>query len=299
MNADYQVEMQNGMAAIRSGNLRRAMKYLNRAVDLAESEFQLAEAFHSLASVNLRMNKTSQFFDNEKLAAVYWSHIDLGQAADFMKFAGDVLFRLDEKELANEAYCTAAKYFEKQASVERDEDLRLAWMGWSFLCKGKIPESNYRDFEEASKFFLDAAKLSKSDSLRKNREARARFACAMSKLFREESSVTEEIMLKAMKQMKEASEIEKENASYKTCVIIIDLIIFLKKTFRTEFINYDPKELSAKVTLLRQNLNQFAYANLFCEKLEKLAYEKESKALETRHLHRICFLLFDILKSIS
>ena len=298
MAINWQDIMSKGEEAFDRGKSEQAIKYFDDAVSLAESEFQLAEAFHALALAYLKAGNWSRYFESEKLAAAYVAHIDAGQAADFMKYAGDVLKRLRRCDIAVEAYSLASNYFSDQSSIEKGEDLRAAWSGWSFFCVGKSGNDPQTNFREAADHFSRAAQFSVSQPLKENRIAKAHLANALSILY--SPMLSKELILDAKKHLKEASFSEQSNLSYRTCYIVIDLLLFLLKLQKKDpKVRKAPQNLVKKVNLLKESLGKMECTFVLGEELDRVFEDAQSDLSEPKKSKAMSFLLLEIFKAVS
>ncbi len=301
METKWQANMLKGNKALNLEKLTEALEYFDTAVNVAESELQMAEAFHALALTNLKMDNTSKFFESERLAARYYAHFDVGQAADFMKYAGDVLMRLKEHNMAARAYCEASKYFGEQSLVEKDEDLRLAWIGWSHFCNGKSGEGNFRDFGRAADAFLEAASVSESGALQKNRKAKAHLATALSILFDSSIAPFDERLLKSKQHLREALNLEPTNPSFTACYLAIVSLTNLTKlqkstrTYRAEF----SRSITENVDKLRQVLGSIDYTCLLVEELDRVAKNINFDLLSINELQVLNDCLLETIRAVS
>jgi len=298
MAINWQDIMSKGEEAFDRGKSEQAIKYFDDAVSLAESEFQLAEAFHALALAYLKAGNWSRYFESEKLAAAYVAHIDAGQAADFMKYAGDVLKRLRRCDIAVEAYSLASNYFSDQSSIEKDEDLRVAWSGWSFFCAGKSGNDPQTNFRKAADYFSKAARVSASPALKGNRIAKAHLANALSILF--SPVLSKELILDARKHLKKASFFEQSNPSYKACYIAIDSLLFsLELQEKDPKVIKAPQNLVKKVNLLKEALRKMECTFVLGEELDRVFEDAQFNLSEPKKFKGMSLLLLEIVKAVS
>jgi tetratricopeptide (TPR) repeat protein len=288
--------MAEGYKAFQQGKFIQALSCFYNAVNVAESTLQLAEAFHSLALTHLKIGNTSKFFECEKLSAKYYESIDLGQSADLMKSAGDILLRLKEKELANVAYLLAAKYFNEQSMVEEEIDLMLAWKGWSHFCYGKSGNDPVTNFKKAAEYFSQAASNSTSEALKNNRMAKAYFATALAIIFDPNLNLTEKI-IESKKNFEKALSLDMNNPFYKSCLLITDILLLLIRFQASKVdISSSSEEILKKVTILKETLNLIEKASILIEELDETIKNIQSKSTFNA---KILDTLFEMLKAVA
>jgi tetratricopeptide (TPR) repeat protein len=228
-----------GNAFLKTRLLRQALDCFEQALGLAESTFQLAETYHAIATVNLELGDLNMFFTNENNAAEHFAQIDPGQSGDFMKRTGDILSRIEESNLARQAYRRASEFFERQSSIEEEKSYKLAWKAWGHFCLGKYGDDASTHFKKAARLFRQASKYS-TDSIRASRTSNAYRCFALGYL----TNPKLELELRvggARRNIKKALYLEPNNEAFKTCNSSLKLLTALvrtsgdKKAFSVQF----------------------------------------------------------------
>lgn len=292
----WQEYMSEGSKSFREGRLQQAIKSFGHAVTVAISNLEKAEAFHVLALTHLKLGNARSYYESEKMAARYYADFDAGQAADFLKHAGDVLARLRKHQIATGAYRLASEYFSTQSLVEEYEDLRLAWRGWSFFCIGKS-DDNSASFMEAADCFSEAAKVSKGFALQNNRIAKAHLATALGILFDIES---EKKLAMAREHLREAEILEPNNLSFRGSYLAIDSLVIMTKLQKSPAKNKDIyQHLDENMGFLRETLSSMEYTFLLVKDLDRITSKIQSELPNSTDLNDLKCLLLELLKSIS
>lgn len=297
LEARWQKIMIEGDRAFRQGNFAEAIDYFSEAINVAESILRLAEAAHALARTYLKIGNAFQFLESEKFAAKCYESIDIGQSADFMKFAGDMLLRLKKPDLANEAYLLAAQYFNDQSVVEEDVALKLAWKGWSCFCYGKRGDAPVTNFRKAAEYFSQAANNSKSEALKNNRTAKAYLATALSVIF-DSNLKLEERVQKSRENFENALNLERDNRSYKACFLITDTLSILAEfqANKMEIASFF-ETFQRNLTFLKETLNLMENTSFLINELNEILRDIQFKS--TFDSSKIFVYLIEILKAVS